>query len=123
MLCIVGDGGAGVHKAPCGRTRRAGHVPLALAPDRAAGARNRHGGDIDRPDGAAYGPQGVQAHPLLWSAGDQDVCHGEGGDASGSSEGGEHGQGCGADHRPLNLSAAVRAKDGTGPVGLSALSE
>ena len=65
----------------------------------------------------------VQAHPLLRSTGDQDVCQGEGGDSSGSGEGGGRGQGCGADHRPLNLSAAVRAKYGTGPVGLSALSE
>ena len=32
-------------------------------------------------------------------------------------------KGARADHRPLNLSAAVRAKYGTGPVGLSALSE
>src|SRR2546422_11294944 len=73
--------------------------------------------------GAAYGTQGAQAHPLLRSAGDQDVCHGEGGDSNGSGEGGGRGQGRGADHRPINLSAAVRAKYGTGPVGLSALSE
>src|SRR6266568_636313 len=73
--------------------------------------------------GAAYGAQRVQAHPLLRGAGDQDVCQGEGGDASSPGQGGGCRQGCGADHRPIDLPAAVRAKHGTGPVGLSALSE
>ena len=91
--------------------------------DRAAGARNRHGGDMYRPDGAAYGTQGVQAYPLLRSAGNQDICQGEGDDPSGSGEGGGRGQECGVDHRPLNLSAAGRTKYGTGPMRLSALSE
>src|SRR5439155_17709020 len=71
--------------------------------------------------GPAHDAQRVQAYPVLRGAGDQDVCQGEGGDSSGAGQGGRGGQGCSEDHRPADLSAAVRAKHGTRPVDLSAL--
>src|SRR5262249_14336498 len=55
--------------------------------------------------------------------GDQDVCQGESADSSGPGQGGGGGQRCGQDHRPDDLSPAVRAEHGARSLDVSTLSE